>query len=159
MNDKKRKCGRFLYTKRAFNPGGDLNALFKGNGRNVHVQTKGVYVWYVIYFTLLLYHEIIDKATFHINFNIFVTFKFFSTFFELYRYNILHQQIKRKTARSLRIACRFDFIYLTISFLALLSALQIRDMLLQLVQQMSYQHPLFSILQLDNLMILLLKTH
>src|SRR5699024_8825405 len=86
--------------------------FFKGNGRNVHVQTKGVYVWYVIYFTLLLYHEIIDKATFHINFNIFVTFKFFSTFFELYRYNISHQQIKRKTARSLSIACRFDFIYL-----------------------------------------------
>ena len=47
--------------------------LFKGNGRNVHVQTKGVYVWYVIYFTSLLYHEIIDTATFHIKCNMIVT--------------------------------------------------------------------------------------
>lgn len=47
--------------------------LFKGNGRNVHVQTKGVYVWYVIYFTSLLYHGIIDRATFHNEFNMIVT--------------------------------------------------------------------------------------
>ncbi|CAM3098749.1 hypothetical protein FITA111629_03460 [Filibacter tadaridae] len=38
---------------------------FKGNGRNVHVQTKGVYVWYVIYFTSLLYHKIIIASTIH----------------------------------------------------------------------------------------------
>ncbi|WP_155767536.1 hypothetical protein [Sporosarcina ureilytica] len=48
--------------------------LFKGNGRNVHVQTKGVYVWYVIYFTSLLYHEITDTSTLHITFNMIVTF-------------------------------------------------------------------------------------
>ncbi len=39
--------------------------FFKGNGRNVHVQTKGVYVCYVIYFTSLLYHEIIVTANIH----------------------------------------------------------------------------------------------
>lgn len=58
--------------------------LFKGNGRNVHVQTKGVYVWYVIYFTSLLYHEIIDKAMFHNNFNMFVTITFNSSHFLLF---------------------------------------------------------------------------
>lgn len=55
--------------------------LFKGNGRNVHVQTKGVYVWYVIYFTSLPYHEIIDRATFHNQFNMFVTISRLSSIF------------------------------------------------------------------------------
>lgn len=53
--------------------GGIWMLLFKGNGRNVHVQTKGVYVWYVIYFTSLLYHEINDTSTFHIECNMIVT--------------------------------------------------------------------------------------
>lgn len=66
--------------------------FFKGNGRNVHVQTKGVYVWYVIYFTLLLYHGIIDKATFHINFNMFVTFTDLLTYLALYKYSISPKQ-------------------------------------------------------------------
>ncbi len=61
--------------------------LFKGNGRNVHVQTKGVYVWYVIYFTSLLYHEIIDRATFHNEFNMIVTIGWNSSYFFLYKYN------------------------------------------------------------------------
>lgn len=39
--------------------------FYKGNGRNVHVQTKGVYVWYVIYFTFIIYHEIVVYATIH----------------------------------------------------------------------------------------------
>ena len=47
--------------------------LFKGNGRNVHVQTKGVYVWYVIYFTSLLYHKIIVASTIHKEFHTNVT--------------------------------------------------------------------------------------
>ncbi len=48
--------------------------FYKGNGRNVHVQTKGVYVWYVIYFTSLLYHTIIVTATFHKIIHMNVTF-------------------------------------------------------------------------------------
>ncbi|NYF23999.1 hypothetical protein HDC33_000824 [Sporosarcina sp. JAI121] len=46
---------------------------FKGNGRNVHVQTKGVYVWYVIYFTSLPYHKIIVASTIHNEFHMTVT--------------------------------------------------------------------------------------
>ncbi|MBE1557155.1 hypothetical protein H4683_004292 [Filibacter limicola] len=47
--------------------------FYKGNGRNVHVQTKGVYVWYVIYFTSLLYHKIIGTSTIHKECNMNVT--------------------------------------------------------------------------------------
>ena len=53
--------------------GGSGCSSIKGNGRNVHVQTKGVYVWFVIYFTSLSYHEIIDTSTFHNEFNKIVT--------------------------------------------------------------------------------------
>ena len=64
------------YRKRASCPGGEWMLLFKGNGRNVHVQTKGVYVWYVIYFTSLLYHTIIVASTIHKEFHMNVTFSF-----------------------------------------------------------------------------------
>ena len=77
----------FLYDKVSYNNveykksihswGGVDALIYKGNGRNVHVQTKGVYVWYVIYFTSLSYHEIIDTSTFHNEFNRIVTFVFY----------------------------------------------------------------------------------
>lgn len=38
-------------------------SLHKGDGRNVHVQTKGCMFDYVIYFTFIIYHGIIIYAT------------------------------------------------------------------------------------------------
>ncbi|XKI11307.1 hypothetical protein GGGNBK_06650 [Sporosarcina sp. ANT_H38] len=67
---------------------------FKGNGRNVHVQTKGVYVWYVIYFTSLPYHKIIIASRIHNEFHMIVTLVISSIFHTLYLYsNMLSKKI------------------------------------------------------------------
>jgi hypothetical protein len=65
----------FISPKRKEHPllGGSECSISKGNGRNVHVQTKGVYVCYVIYFTSLPYHKIIIASTIHNEFHMTVT--------------------------------------------------------------------------------------
>src|SRR5690606_9260675 len=72
-----------MQNKKSIQSWGGKDTLYKGNGRNVHVQTKGVYVWYVIYFTSLLYHEIIGTSTFHNRFHRNVIFEESSSNFNI----------------------------------------------------------------------------
>ena len=72
---------------------------FKGNGRNVHVQTKGVYVWYVIYFTSLPYHKIIVASTIHNEFHKNVTLTFTRRRHTLY---FLKSMLKNSPTRLLK---------------------------------------------------------
>ncbi|AMQ07473.1 hypothetical protein ABIC55_000954 [Sporosarcina psychrophila] len=66
--------------------------LFKGNGRNVHVQTKGVYVWYVIYFTSLPYHKIIVASRIHNDFHMTVTMMISPIRLTLYLYSNMYRR-------------------------------------------------------------------
>ncbi|MCM3711192.1 hypothetical protein [Sporosarcina luteola] len=63
----------YLTKEKSIHSWGRGMLFYKGNGRNVHVQTKGVYVWYVIYFTSITYHKIIVTSTFHNKFHMSVT--------------------------------------------------------------------------------------
>ena len=55
--------------KRVSAPGGEWILFIKREWEKCHVQTKGVYVWYVIYFTSLSYHRITITSTFHKEFH------------------------------------------------------------------------------------------